>query len=170
MHSRFYSWFSARPVPTGPLVPVPPLKGDPWRCSTVLPYLEAYHYQLDRDAEDVYFTEHDLNRMSQLLNRFVKYVLKPYSISFSAEELAKQAADMAAQIRSASHSFSCEPHSSMHHPNPSSSHNTSSARSHNCSSASSHKKDSSSSTSVRKRSRKSVSCISVRKLTSCRPS
>lgn len=55
-------WFNARPVRTGLMVPVPPLKGDPWRCSTVLPYLEAYHYQHDRDTQAVYFTEHDMNR------------------------------------------------------------------------------------------------------------
>lgn len=56
------SWFHAALERIGPAIPVPPLKGDPLRCSTVLPYLESYHYQADRDADDVYFTEHDLNR------------------------------------------------------------------------------------------------------------
>lgn len=41
---------------------MPPMKGDPFRCSTVLPCLEAYHYQLESGDDDVYFTEHDLNR------------------------------------------------------------------------------------------------------------
>lgn len=43
-------------------VPFPPLKSDAIRRSTVLPYLEAFHYADDRDDEDVYFTEHDINR------------------------------------------------------------------------------------------------------------
>lgn len=43
-------------------VPFPPLKTDQIRRSTVLPYLEAFHYAHDRDNEDVYFTEHDINR------------------------------------------------------------------------------------------------------------
>lgn len=58
----FCRWFNTAPEKIGEAIPVPPLKGDPFRCSTVLPYLEAYHYQSDRDVEDVYFTEHDLNR------------------------------------------------------------------------------------------------------------
>lgn len=118
------------PIRTGDVVPVPALKGDPLRCSTVLPYLEAYHYQLDRDVEDVYFTEHDLNRKR---NCFLHKNCFTHFIAF-AEELAKQAAEMAAKIKTASGGSS--------------------------------KKDS----SRRKRSRKSVSCISVSKLTSCRPS
>lgn len=161
------------------MIPVPPLKGDPWRCSTVLPYLEAYHYQIDRDTEDVYFTEHDLNRKKYIrVASFCSISLN--SLIHSVEELAQQAAEMAAQIRSTSHSFTCDQHpnhntSHQHHPNnntSSTSQNASSTHSrHNCSSAaSSHKKDSSSSSSARKRSRKSVSCISVSKLTSCRPS
>lgn len=40
---------------------MPPLKGDALRNSTVLPCLEAYHYESEME-EDVYFTEHDLNR------------------------------------------------------------------------------------------------------------
>lgn len=43
-------------------MPFPPLKTDQIRRSTVLPYLEAFHYANDRDNEDVYFTEHDINR------------------------------------------------------------------------------------------------------------
>lgn len=38
------------------------MKADKIRRSTVLPYLEAFHYADDRDNEDVYFTEHDINR------------------------------------------------------------------------------------------------------------
>lgn len=40
---------------------MPPLKGDSTRRSTVLPYLEAHHYEVDRDYAGVYFTEHDIN-------------------------------------------------------------------------------------------------------------
>lgn len=38
---------------------MPPLKGDVVRSSTVLPYLESYHYESRQS--NVYFTEHDLN-------------------------------------------------------------------------------------------------------------
>lgn len=55
---RKHSWFIASPVCTGDAVPVPPLKGDSVRSSTVLPYLESYHYD---KSNDVFFTEHDLN-------------------------------------------------------------------------------------------------------------
>lgn len=112
---RHQSWFISAPKVTGPPIPIPPLKHDELRCSTVLPYLEAYHYETER--EDVYFTEHDLN-----------------------QELARQAATHAAQLRNSSSSTSV--------PNTKKKRNSSSKR----------------------RSRKSVSCISVRKLTSCRPS
>lgn len=69
-------WVLSAPEKTGVLVPTPPLKGDPYRRSTVLPYLEAYHYETDHELEDVYYTEHDLNA-----------------------ELAKQAAAAAAHIK-----------------------------------------------------------------------
>lgn len=61
------SWFHSRIERVGNAIRVPPLKGDPLRCSTVLPYLESYHYnQTDgggaRDDDDeVYYTEHDLS-------------------------------------------------------------------------------------------------------------
>lgn len=48
-------------------VPIPPLKGDRLRSSTVLPYLQSYHYDTSRDTmTNVYFTEHDLNGESFL--------------------------------------------------------------------------------------------------------
>ncbi|KAJ6637429.1 Serine/threonine-protein kinase stk11 [Pseudolycoriella hygida] len=105
---RHHAWFCCAPEVLGEVIPVPPMKGDPFRCSTVLPCLEAYHYQIENGDDDVYFTEHDLN-----------------------QKLAKQAAELAAHIKSS---------------------NT--------------KKD----PSNRKRSRKSLSCISVKQLTTCRPS
>ena len=37
----------------------PPLKNDELRSSTVLPYLDAYHYGTDEMEQD-YYTEHDL--------------------------------------------------------------------------------------------------------------
>lgn len=60
----FPSWmqFSPKRRDGEEAVPFPPLKADKIRRSTVLPYLEAFHYADDRDNEDVYFTEHDINR------------------------------------------------------------------------------------------------------------
>lgn len=55
-------WFISAPEEKGPPIPIPPLKNDKYRRSTVLPYLDAYHYETERDLEEVYFTEHDLNR------------------------------------------------------------------------------------------------------------
>lgn len=63
-----FRWFCCAPDIYGEVIPVPPMKGDPFRCSTVLPCLEAYHYQIESGDEDVYFTEHDLNRKLILLN------------------------------------------------------------------------------------------------------
>lgn len=57
---RDHSWFVSSPVCSGDAVPVPPLKGDSLRSSTVLPYLESYHYE-NRQNQNVFFTEHDLN-------------------------------------------------------------------------------------------------------------
>jgi len=42
-------------------VTVPPLKGDELRSSTVLPYLQVFHYDNSREFTNIYFTEHDLN-------------------------------------------------------------------------------------------------------------
>lgn len=61
-----FSWLSRVPKVEGTFVNIPPLKGDKLRCSTVLPYLEAYHYENESSREDVYFTEHDLNGMYPL--------------------------------------------------------------------------------------------------------
>lgn len=58
---RHHEWFQFAPDATSPLVPIPPLKGDWQRCSTVLPYLIAHHYESDRDMPPVYYTEHDIN-------------------------------------------------------------------------------------------------------------
>lgn len=58
---RQHEWFRCAPVATCPRVPIPPLKGDAIRRSTVLPYLEAHHYETDRELANVYFTEHDIN-------------------------------------------------------------------------------------------------------------
>uniref|UniRef100_A0A2M4CZ85 Serine/threonine-protein kinase STK11 n=1 Tax=Anopheles darlingi TaxID=43151 RepID=A0A2M4CZ85_ANODA len=58
---RHHEWFQFAPVASSPPVPIPPLKGDWHRCSTVLPYLIAHHYEGDRDMPAVYFTEHDIN-------------------------------------------------------------------------------------------------------------
>ncbi|XP_053668512.1 serine/threonine-protein kinase stk11 [Anopheles marshallii] len=60
---RHHEWFLFAPDATSPLVPIPPLKGDWNRCSTVLPYLIAHHYEKDRDMP--YYTEHDVNEMAR---------------------------------------------------------------------------------------------------------
>ncbi|XP_034484938.1 serine/threonine-protein kinase STK11 isoform X2 [Drosophila innubila] len=70
------SWFLSAPAVTGPPIPIPLHKGDKFGRSSVLPYLEAYHYGNEQDQEDVYFTEHDVN-----------------------QELARRAASAAAEIR-----------------------------------------------------------------------
>ncbi|XP_055377910.1 serine/threonine-protein kinase STK11 isoform X2 [Condylostylus longicornis] len=72
---RYQPWYLTAPEEKGPPVSIPPLKHDELRSSTVLPYLEAYNYDLERE-EEVYFTEHDLN-----------------------QELARQAAAAAAEIK-----------------------------------------------------------------------
>lgn len=79
---RNHIWFNSSPIDTGNRVLVPPLKGDVSRSSTVLPYLESYHYESRQN--NVYFTEHDLNE---------------------AEELAKQQQQMQ-DSSSSSHQFS----------------------------------------------------------------
>lgn len=63
---RDHSWFISSPENTGDAVPVPPLKGDSLRSSTVLPYLESYHYE-NRQNSNAFFTEHDLHGESWLL-------------------------------------------------------------------------------------------------------
>lgn len=63
---RNHSWFISSPANTGDAVPVPPLKGDSLRSSTVLPYLESYHYD-NRQNHNVFFTEHDLNGKATIL-------------------------------------------------------------------------------------------------------
>lgn len=56
---RNHPWFITPPANTGDAVAVPPLANDFTRSSTVLPYLESYHYE-DRQSQ-MFFTEHDLN-------------------------------------------------------------------------------------------------------------
>lgn len=59
---RYHAWFISTPICTFDAVPVPPLRGDSLRSSTVLPYLESYHYETNRqNPNNVFFTEHDLN-------------------------------------------------------------------------------------------------------------
>lgn len=54
-----FRWTLSTPPKVGTRVSVPPLRGDELRSSTVLPYLDAYHYGTD-DMEQDYYTEHDL--------------------------------------------------------------------------------------------------------------
>ncbi|KAM7362119.1 lkb1/serine/threonine kinase 11 isoform 1-T1 [Cochliomyia hominivorax] len=129
------SWFISAPEEKGPPIPIPPLKNDKYRRSTVLPYLDAYHYETERDLEEVYFTEHDLN-----------------------QELARKAAAAAAEIKAQQHnSFSAV--------------GTSSSGFHtSCSNSASHHTKEKKTSSLKRRAKKLTSCISVRKLSNCRPS
>ncbi|XP_053946851.1 serine/threonine-protein kinase stk11 isoform X1 [Anastrepha ludens] len=128
-------WFISAPEEKGPPIPIPPLKHDVYRRSTVLPYLDAYHYETERDLEEVYFTEHDLNR-----------------------ELARQAAAAAAEIKAQQQQKQLAAANSS---GPSTSTHASTSNSIN-----KEKKSS----SLKRRAKKLTSCISVKKLSNCRPS
>lgn len=54
-------WVISAPIRIGTAITIPPLKRDELRSSTVLPYLENYHY--GNNDEQVYYTEHDINGM-----------------------------------------------------------------------------------------------------------
>ena len=69
---RNHAWYIASPINTFDAVPVPPLKGDCLRSSTVLPYLESYHYDTNRQNQNVFFTEHDINDINGELENFSK--------------------------------------------------------------------------------------------------
>lgn len=54
-------FYQCIPIRSGDFIPVPIKNGDKLRCSTVLPYLENYHYDTDRDDRSVeYLTDHQL--------------------------------------------------------------------------------------------------------------
>lgn len=59
MNFLLFRWTTSTPAKIGSRVLVPPLRGDELRSSTVLPYLDAYHYGTDEMEQD-YYTEHDL--------------------------------------------------------------------------------------------------------------
>lgn len=61
------------PPKVGARVSIPPLKGDELRSSTVLPYLDAYHYGTDEMEQD-YYTEHDLTGESAV-EQFQLFIL-----------------------------------------------------------------------------------------------
>ncbi|XP_065354262.1 serine/threonine-protein kinase stk11 [Calliphora vicina] len=129
-------WFISAPEEKGPPIPIPPLKNDKYRRSTVLPYLDAYHYETERDLEEVYFTEHDLN-----------------------QELARKAAAAAAEIKA------------QQQHNTFTAMGASSSGFHtSCSNSASHHTKEKKSSSLKRRAKKLTSCISVRKLSNCRPS
>lgn len=57
-----YRWCRLKKVIDCHPVPIPPLLGDTLRNSTVLPYLQNYHYHLSQDnLTNIYFTEHEYN-------------------------------------------------------------------------------------------------------------
>lgn len=61
-----FSWTISAPGPIGTYLTIPPLKNDKLRSSTVLPYLDAYHYGNDEMDQD-YYTEHDLTGKFQFV-------------------------------------------------------------------------------------------------------
>uniref|UniRef100_A0A1A9UEM7 non-specific serine/threonine protein kinase n=1 Tax=Glossina austeni TaxID=7395 RepID=A0A1A9UEM7_GLOAU len=138
--ARQDSWFMSAPEEKGPPIPIPPLKNDKYRRSTVLPYLDAYHYEAERDFEEVYFTEHDLNR-----------------------ELARKAAAPAAEIKAQ--------HQQQHTlTGPSTTTTMQQHTAASCSNSASHHTKEKKSSSLKRHAKKLTSCISVRKLSNCRPS
>lgn len=139
---RYEPWFISAPEEKGPPIPIPPYKNDKYRRSTVLPYLDAFHYENEYDQEDNYFTEHDLN-----------------------QELARQAAAAAAEIKAKKNAAA-----SASNPTISSAGTSAAAAASSNSLKDNKKHHSSSASSLKRRAKKLTSCISVRKLTNCRPS
>lgn len=79
------SWTISAPGPLGTYLSIPPLKNDPLRSSTVLPYLDAYHYGSDEVEQD-YYTEHDLTgNLYSYTWTDLKY--KNHFTSFSSEKI-----------------------------------------------------------------------------------
>jgi serine/threonine-protein kinase 11 len=171
---RNHSWFKCVPFGSGPPVPIPPLKGDHLRCSTVLPYLEAYHYDGDRDASDMYFTEHDLKGEWTPLRLCL--ILICCLVSPFTEEIIQE--DEIGGYNDDEFAIGPQPPQSLLAPPGHDMAGGGAQRSHqqkstitNSSSNCSNNNHSSSSSSHKKRSKlKSVSCISVKKFSHCRPS
>ncbi|XP_053680427.1 serine/threonine-protein kinase stk11 [Anopheles nili] len=166
---RQHEWFQFAPNATSPLVPIPPLKGDWKRCSTVLPYLIAHHY--DNDQPTVYYTEHDINEMARQRHDLLAQEDGLYDRNYLAptmESLSFHSDDMISETGSRrpyhqtggsgrttsekrpSRSFSLSPKPSMKHMISS------------CPATTGN--------SSKRRSRKTVSCISWRKWPHCRQS
>ncbi|EDV92979.1 GH18529 [Drosophila grimshawi] len=135
------TWFLSAPAVTDPPIPIPPLK-EKYGRSTVLPYLEAYHYGSEQEQEDVYFTEHDVN-----------------------QELARRAASAAAEIRA---NKSAAANAACHLYEPSTSAEAAAAAMANGSREETSIKKKGS--GFKRRAKKLASCISVRKLSHCRTS
>lgn len=92
---RWCSWTISAPGPLGTYLTIPPLKNDKLRSSTVLPYLDAYHYGSD-DMDQDYYTEHDLTGKFayiclcstisySIINRFNWYFSEEIGFSLSHE-------------------------------------------------------------------------------------
>lgn len=143
---RNHAWFISSPVCTFDAVPVPPLKGDSLRSSTVLPYLESYHYDTNRQNPNVFFTEHDLN--GECFDAVTSFgagasgLEKTNFSIFAAEELARSASS--SQQINKNHSITNHGTISMEQP--------------------------AELTKKRRAKKKFVSCVSVKKLTHCRQS
>ncbi|XP_021693314.1 serine/threonine-protein kinase stk11 [Aedes aegypti] len=125
---RHHEWFKFAPEATCPRVPVPPLKGDSTRRSTVLPYLEAHHYEVDRDYAGVYFTEHDINeeiarQQMQSASLDPRYLQSGGfdSLSFNSDDF--QSAHSHHQYPHASHHYRHHHHNRHHSHQPGSYHN-----------------------------------------------
>uniref|UniRef100_A0A2M4BIM8 Serine/threonine-protein kinase STK11 n=1 Tax=Anopheles marajoara TaxID=58244 RepID=A0A2M4BIM8_9DIPT len=180
---RHHEWFQFAPVASSPPVPIPPLKGDWHRCSTVLPYLIAHHYEGDRDMPAVYFTEHDINE-EMARQRFEQeqalldpnYLGRMESLSFHSDDASMQDGGSRYQQyittgstggrgtgseKRPSRSFSLSPKPSLRHtvagPMPGTTSSSTGAANNNNSNS-------------KRRTRKTVSCISWRKWPHCRQS
>uniref|UniRef100_A0A182N4L3 Serine/threonine-protein kinase STK11 n=1 Tax=Anopheles dirus TaxID=7168 RepID=A0A182N4L3_9DIPT len=168
---RHHEWFLFAPEATSPLVPIPPLKGDWMRCSTVLPYLRAHHYATDRDMPPACYTEHDVNEMARQQEYADQYAdggggggglydrtyLAPTmeSLSFHSDDPGSETRrTTAGNDKRPSRSFSLSPKPSLRHMVASSCPATAGG----------------SGTGSKRRSRKTVSCISWRKWPHCRQS
>lgn len=130
-----FRWTIGSPGRVGSYLTIPPLKNDELRSSTVLPYLDAYHYGADETEED-YYTEHDLTGVYYQMEYSVYDLFQSFFLFSSSFLVRKMASSATNRTNSAKKSHS----------------------------------SSTTSTKNKKFSQKLSACMSVRNLTSCRPS
>jgi len=103
---RNHCWFILSPINTGDAVPVPPLNGDNIRSSTVLPYLESYHYE-NRQSSNVFFTEHDLNEELARSASSSQQISKKHSITNHSTISCEQPNELSKKRRAKKKFVSC---------------------------------------------------------------